>query len=120
MRLLKSPPDPGQPDGPWLFRVCRNLAIDRLRHQAREQRMTVGLAMETDEAAVDSPRPDGRLVSSVLAMLNARQLEVVQLRFQSGLRYREIADVLNVETSTVGVLLHQALNAIRLNTAQAS
>lgn len=49
------------------------------------------------------------------------QREVVQLRFQGGLAYREIADVTGHSVSHVGVLLHQAIKQLRtkLNTLNA-
>ena len=43
----------------------------------------------------------------------ANQQEVVHLKFQSGLSYREISDVTGLSVSNVGFLLHTALARLR-------
>jgi len=45
-------------------------------------------------------------------LLSPRELECLLLR-NEGLRYRDIADILKIETATVGVLLGRALKKIR-------
>ena len=49
----------------------------------------------------------------LLAELPEHQQEVVRLKFQSGLSYREIGDVTGLSVSNVGYLLHVALKTIR-------
>ena len=54
--------------------------------------------------------------SNLLLMLEAlpeRQQEVIRLKFQGGLSYREIANVMDLTVNHVGVLLHLGLKAIR-------
>jgi RNA polymerase sigma-70 factor (ECF subfamily) len=48
-----------------------------------------------------------------VARLHPQQQEVVRLKFTEGLKYREIADVLGLTTSHVGVLIHTALKQLR-------
>jgi RNA polymerase sigma-70 factor (ECF subfamily) len=48
-----------------------------------------------------------------LKQLSDKQQEAVRLKFQSGLSYREIAEVMDITVNHVGVLLHNALKAIR-------
>jgi RNA polymerase sigma-70 factor (ECF subfamily) len=101
----------------WLFTVCRHRALDVLR---KEQRMTT-LASETTEAAV-APEPSateleqrelaGQLRQS-LAQLPERQQELVRLKFQNNLSYREIAEVTGLSVSNVGFLLHTAIKRLR-------
>ena len=45
--------------------------------------------------------------------LPERQQEVVRLKFQSGLSYKDISAVTNLSVSNVGLLLHKAVRAIR-------
>lgn len=102
----------------WLFAVCRNRAIDILR---KEKPMTITDASEL--AAVRDERPDPSVAaerreqhSQVLGMLERlpdNQREVVRLKFQSGLSYREIADVTKLSVGNVGFLLHGALKKLR-------
>ena len=102
----------------WLFAVCRNRAIDILR---KEKPMTVTDASEL--ASVRDQRPDPSVeaerreqqsqVLDLLERLPDNQREVVRLKFQSGLSYREIAEVTQLSVSNVGFLLHNALKQLR-------
>jgi RNA polymerase sigma factor (sigma-70 family) len=48
-----------------------------------------------------------------VADLPQRQQEAVRLKFQGGLSYREIAEVMDTTANNVGVLLHTAIRTIR-------
>ena len=97
----------------WLYTVCRNRAMDVLR---KEQRMRL-VEMEPPQAPPASRAAEHREeISSVLhAMggLPANQQEVVRLKFQQELSYKQIAEVTGLSVSNVGYLLHTALNALR-------
>lgn len=54
-----------------------------------------------------------RAVLDRLAGLPANQQEAVRLRFLQGFSYREIADVMGLTVTHVGVLLHTALKSLR-------
>lgn len=117
----RPPPDRVRP---WLYRVCRNLAIDHLRKEGRMHLLdqTGGL---TDPATVNGhagrhsaerraehAEEASRLLAFVQE-LAPRQQEVLRLRFQDALSYREIASVTGASVSHVGVLLHGAMAALR-------
>ena len=56
--------------------------------------------------------PDGAPgAAGLLELLTARQQEAVRLKFQGGLSYREIAEVMDTTVSNVGVLLHEAMKS---------
>ncbi len=112
---------PAEPDlrprmAPWLFTVCRRKAVSELR---RAQRLTA--LDDLPEPAATGEDPARALVSSedyrrVLALVDrlpAAQREVVRLRFQEDFSYEEIAKVTERSVSHVGVLLHQAMHALR-------
>ena len=48
-----------------------------------------------------------------MRMLPENQQEVVRLKFQNGMSYREIATVTELSVSNVGFLLHAAIQALR-------
>ena len=54
-------------------------------------------------------------VQSMMADLSENQREVVRLKFQTGLSYREISDVTGLSVSNVGFLLHTAIKTLRQN-----
>lgn len=102
---------------PWLFTVCRNRVIDLHR---KESRMTApGITQETLATAEPTPADQAEHhdqqdhLLSLVAALPGNQREVVQLRFQGGLAYKEIAEVTGHSVSHVGVLLHEAIKHLR-------
>ena len=112
--------DLGRLDGhlpQWLFRVCRNRALDVRKREGRRPAVE-----ETPELAPPSPATPARLlegrealqaVLDVMATLPASQQEVLRLKFQEGLSYPEIGAVTGLTANHVGVLVHLALKAIR-------
>ena len=50
---------------------------------------------------------------SYVEQLTPSQQEVVRLKFQTGLSYKEIAEVTDKSVNHVGVLLHQALKRLK-------
>lgn len=104
---------------PWLLRVCRNLAIDHLRKSKRH------LSVDSfDEGAVpytyvvngsgDADRELQQQVLSLLPQLSRDQQELVRLRFQHELSYKDIASVTGHSVSNVGVVLHEAMKKLRV------
>ena len=103
----------------WLFTVCRNRAFDQLRK--KDGRMTTlegtePLVEPTD--TLEQREQTGQVLDRVRE-LPARQQEVLRLKFQQGLSYREIAAVIDVSVSNVGFLLHTALKTLRGHAAEA-
>lgn len=113
--------DPGALNGrlgPWLFAVCRNRAIeirrkDRRMHAAGEL-MIEGLADEavTPAESAEVREQSGGILQH-LATLPESQQEVVRLKFQESMSYREISEVTGHSVSNVGFLLHTALKTLR-------
>ena len=108
----------GEHVAPWLFTVCRNRALDVARKEVRMQ--PVGsAAVEAAAEAGETPLAQTlrrEATSRVLAgmqELPANQREVVRLKFQAGLSYREISGVTGLTVSNVGYLLHHAMKALR-------
>ncbi len=102
---------------PWLFAVCRRRVVDILR---KERRMIATLKPAAEPPArgpepiqqIES-RDTTRVVLAHLEKLPADQNEAVRLRFHNGFSYREIAEVMGLSESHVGVLLHQAMKSLR-------
>lgn len=102
----------------WLFTVCRNRATDVRRKESRMTPLT-----ETQEQTHTSPvpPPTARLethestsqVLQVVTTLPPKQQEVIRLRFQNGLSYRQISEVTKLTVTNVGFLIHTAIKTIR-------
>jgi RNA polymerase sigma-70 factor (ECF subfamily) len=107
---------------PWLYTVCRRLAIDE-RRRAHRAAPTDGAALDgrgttsppaepSAEAAADV-RESAASALHAIAALPERQQEVLLLKFRHGLTYREISDVTGLGSSHVGVLIHEGMTALR-------
>jgi RNA polymerase sigma factor (sigma-70 family) len=104
----------------WLYRTCRNRAIDISRREGRMSAIQSGQDVTTlDDRA--GHRPDERAsqgeqidrMKSHIDDLPDRQQEILRLRLQDGLSYQQIADVTGLTRTNVGYLLHQAISALR-------
>lgn len=102
----------------WLFTVCRNRALDIIR----KERRVIGLK-EDELARVPTSRrtPAERIdleeriaqVRLALGKLSENQREVILLKFEQGLSYREISKVTGLSEGNVGFLLHNGLKRLR-------
>lgn len=101
---------------PWLFFVCRNCALDHMRKVARFSDDPVA-----EESASDDPSPDTKAMAAedadhlrtLVSRLPQQQRELIKLKFEAGLSYKEMADTLKTSVSTVGVQLHEAMQTLR-------
>jgi RNA polymerase sigma-70 factor (ECF subfamily) len=102
----------------WLFTVCRNRALDVQRKESRMKPLG-DLELEACESREPSPAVAAEQSESagqvlrLLATLPLNQQEVVRLKFQNGLSYREISHVTHLTVTNVGFLLHTAVKTIR-------
>ncbi|MCA9665711.1 MAG: sigma-70 family RNA polymerase sigma factor [Myxococcales bacterium] len=103
--------------GPWLFRVTRNRALDIMRKD-RPMRLQNDAAerLSSNEPSPSTLAERKQSLGRALAMLETlpeKQREVVQLKFQHGLSYREISEVTGLTVGYVGNLMHHAMRALR-------
>jgi RNA polymerase sigma factor (sigma-70 family) len=100
----------------WLFTVCRNRAVDIARREGRMDgpsgRDGLAAPEESPLAALERKEAAGTILDA-LATLPQRQQEVVRLKFQEGMSYREIGAVLDLSESNVGFILHTTMRALR-------
>lgn len=113
---------------PWLLRVARNRAIDRLRRRSRRGRTIDGAralgvlgddvtaAPEVNEAATPGWHVHGQ-VHAALAELPDDQRAAVRLAYFHGLTHSEIARELSIPIGTVKTRLRLAFDKLRLTLA---
>jgi RNA polymerase sigma-70 factor (ECF subfamily) len=123
----------GRPVKPWLYTIATHQAIDALRRNGRHQ------AVSLDQGSQELPDGETRRLVEVVESRNAGPLDQVQgderrtlvresvdrlpdflkqvvvLAYYQGLKYREIAEVLDIPVGTVKSRLHAAL--VRLQEA---
>lgn len=119
LRLCRE--DPAELDGrvaQWLFAVCRSKALDVCRKEGRmqvltERQTTDRKSHDLDPAMAAEHCESRNRVLRLLAELPDNQQEVVRLRFQNALSYRDIAAVTGLSVSNVGYLIHVAIAKLR-------
>ncbi|MEM9493921.1 MAG: sigma-70 family RNA polymerase sigma factor [Myxococcota bacterium] len=102
----------------WLFRVCRNRALDLRRKETRMQSLEpvaeARLPSREPGPAAVAERSEGTAhLMEIVKTLPDNQREVMYLRFQSGLSYKEISAITGHSVSYVGVLIHGAVKIVR-------
>jgi RNA polymerase sigma-70 factor (ECF subfamily) len=120
LRLCKEQPARvGDHLAQWLFTVCRNLAFDVRK---KENRMSPLTEPEMVTAAYEAyGEPGASLereetmshVLRVMESLPANQREVLRLKFQSDLSYKEISEITRLSVTNVGFLIHTAIKTLR-------
>lgn len=102
----------------WLFTVCRNKALDVRRKESRMSTMAETNFLEENKPS-DEPskalevEDETMKVMSHLEKLPDNQQEVIRLKFQNGLKYKEISSVTGLSVSNVGFLIHRGLKTLR-------
>lgn len=102
----------------WLYRECRNRAIDIWRKARRVQPLAVdfdekmAFSDATPQLHLETHQGIERMLKE-LDQLSPRQQEVIWLKYRDGLSYKEIAEVLNLTPNHVGVILYEAMKQLR-------
>jgi RNA polymerase sigma-70 factor (ECF subfamily) len=116
----------GENPGPWLFRVCRNRAIDHLRRAGRERSLVelegessgpaVGGAAGGDPATTAERGELAARLRDLLRELPPPQREAIDL-WCEGFTTREIAVITGRTEGHVRVLTHRGLTTLRSHPA---
>ena len=92
---------------PWLFTICRSEMLDAFRKKARTKEDSV-------EAIYEIKIDEANEVSQLdLSSLPPKQKEALELRFQQGLSFEEIATRLQTGTGNARQLVSRAVRFLR-------
>ncbi|NBI69041.1 RNA polymerase sigma factor [Pseudoflavonifractor sp. 60] len=97
----------------WLLTITRNLALTQLRRSGRET------ALEEEEwDAIPASAPcvtpeDRQVLQEALGELRAEERRIILLHAAAGLKYREIAALLELPLSTVLSKYHRGLKKLK-------
>jgi len=102
----------------WLFKVCRHRALDVRKKENRmkslgEEQMRVLPSGEASHTSLAERRDTSAEIAGLMAALPESQQEVLRLRFEHEMTYREISDVTGLTVTNVGYLLHTAIKTLR-------
>jgi RNA polymerase sigma factor (sigma-70 family) len=99
----------------WLFTVCRNGALE-VKRKVRRLSVLDELEHPSPAAAPGADLEQAQLMARVqrcLGSLTEQQRELVRLKFDGELSYKEMAAVTGLSVSNVGFILHTALARVR-------
>jgi RNA polymerase sigma-70 factor (ECF subfamily) len=117
----------GRPVRPWLYTIATHQAIDALRRNGRHQAVSLDAAREElpegetralidlvegrNPGPLDQAQGDERRdrVRASVEKLPEFLRQVILLAYYQGLKYREIAEILDIPVGTVKSRLHAAL-----------
>ena len=102
----------------WIFRIATNKAHDHWRSSGREKSALIGVGRISDEA---SPQAEHRLEGTeemvklrrAIENLPENQKQVVMLKYYSGLKFVEIAEVIGCPLNTALGRMHKAVARLR-------
>ena len=98
----------------WLYKVATNLALQSIRSFKRREhyethagREALIVADEDSPPQIVAEKEDRDYVRMALGQMNARQAELLIMRY-SGVAYKDIAAALNLSPTSIGPLLLRA------------
>ncbi len=117
----------------WLYRTVHNLSLNHRRHERKIVSLPHPRSDDDDRSSAveDSmdlrPLPDEEIVRlegigmvrAGLQNLDLRSRDLVQMKFQEGLSYKQISERTGLTVSHVGYLLHHALKSLASEVAKA-
>jgi len=123
LRLCSQPPASVQDHlAAWLFTVCRNRAFEIRRADRRlsriEEKDEMHESPDSGPIAKLERAEDLSRVGAAMASLPRKQREVLRLKLEAGLSYKDIAEVMNLTVSNVGFILHTAITRVRTGLAE--
>jgi RNA polymerase sigma-70 factor (ECF subfamily) len=105
----------------WLYRIALNCCHTRLRqrnngHLSLEQQEEIGFQPRTSLEGVDNDlqrQQVGELVRRALAGISADMREAIIMKEYQGLKFHEIAEILNIPVSTVKTRVYTGLEQLK-------
>ncbi len=111
--------DTSQRLSPWIYRICHNAFVNALR---KNEHRPIAIDFDTlishpayeDPAAFEREQKDMRaLIDRGLETLPSKYREVLVLHYFEEMSYKDIADILQIPTGTVGIRLSRAKQALK-------
>ncbi len=106
--------DRARPVAPFLFKIATNLWRDGRRPRLvvlSEEQADVSFDFQPEHEALEAIQREAIL--QAMQQLRPEYREVLSLRYDQGLSYREIAEVMGATVGTVGTWLRRAVEALR-------
>ena len=110
--------NPSLPIEAWLIGIAKNTVADYLR--AKKRRHFVALDSIIELVSPQKPPEDivvineeSRALMTAMAELKEQERQILSMYFATDLKQGEIATILGISASNVGVIVHRALKKLR-------
>ena len=113
--------DPSRKFSSWLYRIAHNTFLNHIRSSKKDifridfDTVLPFLYSSESPEKLYALKEIEREVRTHMDGLDQKYRDILILRFQEGLSYEEIADILRIPVSTVGVRISRALKKIKEN-----
>lgn len=109
---------------PWLFKTSRNKAYDYLRSKFRSHLSSDEIALDIADEGPNAEQQltqqnDTEILEQLLKKLTPQQRDIVHMKFEQDLSYKEISTVTGLSVNHVGVLIHNVVTRLKENMAAA-
>ena len=113
--------DDAQKFSSWIYRIANNLCLDELKRAGRKRSSSMESLTNHPVAQSIAENPDrpiqqqelGSILQQALNQLPAEQRIVVIMKEYEGLKFREIADILDEPENTVKSRMYYGLSSLR-------
>jgi len=102
----------------WLIGIAKNVVTDYLRKSVRRKHVRLENALEL---VSDERHPDEIIIAdeksnqlmAAMAKLRDKERQILSMKFATNLKHSEIAKILHISESHVGVTAHRAITKLR-------
>jgi RNA polymerase sigma-70 factor (ECF subfamily) len=102
----------------WIFAIARNTVIDHFRARSKERTVQLDESIDIPEdgKSVEQKvieKEEWQLLQKCISRLAPNEQEIISLKFSAEMTNRQIAGVLGISDSNVGVILYRAIRKLR-------
>jgi RNA polymerase sigma factor (sigma-70 family) len=104
----------------WIFTIARNTLIDHYRVNQKAQTVQLEdslnlLSPEISPEDENEREEEARMLQSCLAQLSHSEQEIISLKFGAEMTNRQIAGMLSLSESNVGIIIYRAVRKLRVS-----
>jgi RNA polymerase sigma-70 factor (family 1) len=100
----------------YLFRAAKNHCLNYIKHSHIKNEYNRKMLEESESSSPETEEPDTDLIKTIeksISSLPDKRREIFRLNREEGLKYREIAEKLNISIKTVETQMGLALKTLR-------
>ncbi|HVV38950.1 MAG TPA: RNA polymerase sigma factor [Candidatus Paceibacterota bacterium] len=112
--------DTSQRFSPWIYRIAHNAFVNALKRRSYNPLTLVDFDTFISHVAYEDPAPKERerkemraMIDKGLEELQPKYREVLILHYLEDMPYKEIADILQIPSGTVGIRIKRAKEALK-------